>query len=64
MYQRTDGSYCEVRMILSLATVLMCGTMQETASLCRVFSLDAEAIEVLTVQGREAGKMACIKQIN
>ena len=47
-----------------LATVLICGTMQETASLCRVFSLDAEATEVLTAQGRRAGKMACVMQIN
>ena len=47
-----------------LATVLICGTMQETASLGTVFSLDAEAIEVLTVQGRRAGKMACVTQIH
>lgn len=50
--------------LLFLATVLIHGTMQQTASLRRVFSLDAEPIEVLTVQGSRAGKTACIMQIN
>lgn len=39
-----------------LATVLICGTTQETTSLCRAFSLDAEVIKVLTDSTRQEGR--------
>lgn len=39
-----------------LATVLICGTTQETTSLCTAFSLDAEAIKVLTDSTRQEGR--------